>query len=183
MGDLLREALHEITADPARFLAEAGQSLVLIAILWWMGGRWLRPRLEARRARIIADLADADAASLDAARLRQEAGARMAGMADAAAMLVRQANAEAVHEKEAELARVEAEAEAIIAQATKSVERERARLAEDAARRLVALTAEATRRYLDEMLSDSDRRGITQLAIRASLAQLKDEPTPGAEGA
>jgi F0F1-type ATP synthase membrane subunit b/b' len=182
MGELLREFLHEITAEPARFLAEFVQSLILLAILVRVGRKAARKRLDARRTRIVAELAEAEHAEGDVARLYEEARARVARAREEAPALLRQAEAKAQQEREAAIGQIEAEANELIRQSQQAVERDKARVARDSAGRLIELTTEVTRRYLDEMLTESDRRALTQKAILASLAELGGPPSSGAEG-
>ena len=178
MGELLREFLQEITADPTRFLAEFVQSLLLLAILWWVGSKQVRKRLVTRRARILAELAEAEQAGHDVARLREEAQARAARTREEGPAVLRQAEAKARQERQVAIERIEAEAKELIGQAAQAVERDKTRVARESALRLVQLTAAATRRYLDEMLTESDRRALTQKAILASLAELSAPSSP-----
>lgn len=180
MGELLRDFLDEITADRSRFLAELVQSLILLAILGWAGRKAARKRLDARRARIVAELAEAEQAERDVGRLYEEARSRAARARDEAPALLRQAEARAQQEREAAIGRIEAEANELIGQARQAVERDKARIAREAAGRLVELTADATRRYLDEMLTESERRALTQKAILASLVELSGSTSPDA---
>jgi F0F1-type ATP synthase membrane subunit b/b' len=181
MGELLRAFLQEITAEPTRFLAEFVQSLLLLAILWRVGRKQIRKRLDTRRARIVAELAEAEQAERDVTRLEEETRARSARTRDEGPALLRQAEAAARQEREAAVARIEAEAKELIGQAAQAVERDKTRLASESARRLIQLTATATRRYLDEILTESDRRALTQKAILASLAELTT-PSPADAG-
>lgn len=182
MGELFREFLHEITAEPSRFLAELVQSLMLLAMLWWAGKKAVRKRLEARRARIIAEITEAEQAERDVARLHEEARSRATYAAEEAPARLRQAEAKGQQEREVAIRRIEAEGKELIGQAQQTVERDKIRVAREATRRLIELTAEATRRYLDEMLTESDRRTLTQKAILASLAELSGSASPDAGG-
>jgi F0F1-type ATP synthase membrane subunit b/b' len=179
MGELLREFLHEITGDPTRYLAELVQSLLLLGILGWAGRRSLRQRLDARRTRIVAELTEAEQAERDGSRLEEEARSRAARGREEAPALLHQAEADAEKERKAALDRIEAEAMELVAQARQAVEGDKVRVAREAAGRLVELTAEAARRYLDEMLTEAERRALTQKAILASLGELSGSPSPG----
>jgi len=182
MGELLHEFLHEITANPIRFLAEFVQSLILLAILGWMGQKAARKRLDARRTRIVAELAEAEQAEHDVTRLQEETRARAARASEEGSALLRQAEVKAQQERVAAIEHAEAEAKELIGQAEQAVVRDKARVTRESARRLVELTAEATRRYLDEMLTESDRRALTQKAILASLAALSGPSSPDVGG-
>lgn len=176
MGELLREFVHEITARPTRFAAEVVQSLLLMAILWRYAGTAVRRRLAARRERIVAELTDADRAEEEANRLSEEARARVARAGEEAPALLRQAQVDAQQLRGDALRRIEAEAAEVVGQARQAVEQDKARVARQTAGRLVQLTAQATSRYLDEMLTESDRRALTQQAIAESLAALSESP-------
>lgn len=181
MGELLREFLRQITAEPLRFLAELVQGLLLLALIWWAARKQVRQRLEVRRARIMAELAAAEQADRDTVRLQEDANALSARTSEEGPALLRQAKARTSQEREAAIERIEAEAKELAEQAVQQVERDKARLTRESGRRLVQLTAAATRRYLDEILSESDRRGLTQKAILTSLAELTAPSRPDSE--
>jgi F0F1-type ATP synthase membrane subunit b/b' len=183
MADLFREILQQITADPVRFSAEVVQSLMLLGILGWAGGRFARTRLSARRSRVAAELAGAEEAERESSRIQAEARALAADAERQSPELVRAAEVAAGTEREKAIAAIAAEAEELIAQARQTVERERSRVVREASGRLVRLTAEAARRYLDEMLTESERRALTQKAILASLEQLERGGPTGDAGA
>lgn len=182
MGDLLRDALQEIAAAPARYLAELVQFGVLVGLIWWIGRGKLRHRLESRRDRVAAQLGEAEQAVAEAGRMREEAAALEERRGRQAATLLETADTEATKRREAALAAMEVEAGEIVAQARVVVEREKERIARESATRLVRLTAEAARRYLDEILTEGERRALTQRAILASLEQLEGG-VPSGQGA
>jgi F0F1-type ATP synthase membrane subunit b/b' len=182
MEELFREFLGEITGNPPRYLAELVQSLLLLFLIWRLGRKTVRQRLDTRRARIVAELAEVAQAERDVPRLEEEIRARTARATQEGPALLQAAAEKARQEREAALAAIEAEAREVLRQAAQAVERDRERLTSESARRLVQLTATAAGRYLDEMLTESDRRSLTQKAIRASLAQLQG-PAPADKGA
>lgn len=177
MGELLREVLREVTGSGPGYWAELLQSLALIAILWWAVKRQAGKRLTARRERVVAELAEAEEAEREAVRLTAAAVTLVGRAKEEGPALLRQAEAAALAEREAALVRIDAEATALLAQARQAVERDKLRVSREAGERLVSLTAEATRRYLDEMLGEGERRALTQQAIRESLEALR-APTP-----
>jgi len=179
MGDLFRDLLQEIGADPTRFMAETVQSLLLLGILYWFGRKPLRRRLDAHLAAVMSDLAEAAEAEQEAARLTEEARSHAARAKDEAPAAVRAVEEGLARERQAGLERIEAEAREVVGQARQAVERDKVRVAGEAAGRLVALTTEATRRYLDEMLSESERRALTRQAIHASLEAMTGPPGAG----
>jgi F0F1-type ATP synthase membrane subunit b/b' len=173
MGELIREALHEIAANPARFAAELVQFAVLVALIVSVGREKLGKRLHDRRARIVAEMAEADAAAKESARIRDEARALGERPSEEAPALLRGAEEERERQRKAAIAAMEAEAEEILAQARQTVEREKERFSRETGARLVRLTAETVLRYVDEMLTESERRALTQKAILASLGQME----------
>jgi hypothetical protein len=63
------------------------------------------------------------------------------------------------------------------------VESEKERVRREASGRLLQLTTEAARRYLDEMLTETERRTVSQQAILASLQEMERGVPPGDAGA
>jgi len=183
MDELLRATLREITDQPARFAAEVVQQLLLIAIIVWFGRRWLAKRLAERRSRIESALAGADAADKDSVRIREELATMPAKSAESAAALLKSAREQAEKERATAAAAIEAEARQVVEQAHKSLELEKESVRRDAAERLVGLTTDAARRYLDEMLTENERRALTQKAILAFLDQVETSAGAGKGGA
>jgi F0F1-type ATP synthase membrane subunit b/b' len=183
MQELLREVLREITAEPLRFVAEVLQSALLLGILIVAGRRFVGKRLVERQARIARELAEAETAERDGARLREEAGAAAARVAAEGAEAARALREQTNTERSASLAQLETEAREIVAQARQRVESEKERVRREASGRLLQLTTEAARRYLDEMLTETERRTVSQQAILASLQEMERGVPPGDAGA
>ncbi|GAO02159.1 ATP synthase F0 subunit B [Anaeromyxobacter sp. PSR-1] len=173
MGALLQAALDEVTAHPATFAVEAGQALVLIAALAWAVRRFASRRLEARREGIASALAEADRAEQEVGALHAEARDVVVRAEQEAARLVASAREEAGKARQAADAAVEAEAALLIRQASETLEREQQAARAEASERLVRLTTATARRYLDEVLTDAERRALTQKAIVAGLEELE----------
>ena len=182
MGELLSDVLRGITAEPARFIAEVVQSALVLVVLGWAGRRFVRRRLAARRETIAAQLANADAAERESVRLREEAAAAVARAQQDSPAIVRTATEQADQERQAAIARIESEALEVVAQARRSVERDKERVRREASARLISLTTEAARRYLDEMLTEADRRALTRKAILEALEEIAPEPPPREAG-
>jgi len=182
MGELMREAFREIAASPMRYVAELIQFAVLIGLIVWFGRGKVRKRLADRQGRIAAELAEAENAVHESARIRDEARALAERPPEEGPALLRRAAQEAVSQRDAEVARLEADAAEILAQAQRTVEREKERISRESASRLVQLTTETVRRYIDEMLTESERRTVTQQAILASLDEL-EHGAPSGKGA
>ena len=182
MGELLSDVLRGITAEPARFVAEVVQSTLVLVVLGWAGRRFVRRRLAARRETIAAQLADADAAERESVRLREEAVAAAARAQEDSPGIVRAAKEQADQERQASIARIESEALEVVAQARRSVESDKERVRREVSARLISLTTEAARRYLDEMLTEADRRALTRKAILEALEEIAPQPPPREAG-
>jgi F0F1-type ATP synthase membrane subunit b/b' len=182
MGELIREALHEIVAHPGRFAAELVQFAVLVGLIVAIGREKLRKRLDDRRARVVGEMAEAEEAVRESARIRDEARALGERPPEEGPALLRRAEEEGASQRKAAIAAMEAEAEEIIAQARQTVEREKERFSRETGARLAQLTAETVLRYIDEMLTESERRALTQKAILASLGQM-EHGAPSGQGA
>jgi F0F1-type ATP synthase membrane subunit b/b' len=182
MGELFSDVLRGITAEPVRFIAEVVQSALVLVVLGWAGRRFARRRLAARRETIAAHLAEADAAERESVQLREEAGAAAARAQQEAPAMLRSATEQANRERQASVARIESEALEVVAQARRSVESDKERVRREASARLISLTTEAARRYLDEMLTEADRRALTRKAILAALEEIAAEPPPREAG-
>ncbi len=176
MGELLRE----IAAEPLRFAAEFLQSVLLLGVIWWAGRRLAGKRLQQRRAKIAAALEEARQADRDSVRLRDEARTLVEGVPSEAAEILRSGREQAERERAAAIALAETESAELVAQARQSIEREKERVVREASDRLVRLTAEAVRRYLDEVLTEGDRRALMQKAILASLEAMEGKPSADA---
>lgn len=103
--------------------------------------------------------------------------------AESAAALLKSAREQAEKERATAAAAIEAEARQVVEQAHKSLELEKESVRRDAAERLVGLTTDAARRYLDEMLTENERRALTQKAILAFLDQVETSAGAGKGGA
>jgi F0F1-type ATP synthase membrane subunit b/b' len=183
MDALLRELIAEIAARPAQFIAEAVQAVLLLGVVAWLGRRWARKRLGERRNRIAADLAEADAADKQRPDLVEQARSAAAQAEREAPELLRAGQEQAAREREAMIAGADTEARELVAQARRTVQAEKDRISREASDRLAHLTTEVTRRYLDEMLNESERRTLTQKAILASLGELERIATAHESGA
>lgn len=173
MEESFQEVLREITARPVPFAAEVVQSLLLLGVIGWAGRRSVAKRLADRRARIAAELADAERAERESAVMRDEARAVVERAEREAPGIVRAAEELAEKERETESARTAAEAEQTIQQARQAVERDKQRVVQDASERLIRLTTLTARRYLDEMLTEGERRVLTEKVILESLEEME----------
>jgi F0F1-type ATP synthase membrane subunit b/b' len=172
MGDLTRELLQEMAARPVAFAAELLQSLLLIGIVVWGGRKYGARRLTERRERIAAELAAAASAERESAKLRAEALAVAANAEPSSAEIVRTARENAARERAMSQSEIDAAARMILDKAHSTVEEEKHHIRRDTADRLVHLTSDIARRYVDEFLSEAERRALTRKAIEAALDRL-----------
>lgn len=180
MGELLREAFRDVAADPKLYLAEVVQVALVVAGVWWFGRRYAARRLAARLARVNAAVDAAEADEREAARLRAEAPTLVETAKREAAAFAHDAAARLAAERQTAASTTAEQVAKIAAQARATVEEERARVDREAADRLVRLTTEATRAYLDTMLTDDERRAVTRSAIARLLDELEREPAHAA---
>ena len=181
MGEALRAALHEVAARPMPYLAEVVHFLVLVGVIGLVAHRPLAKRLAKRRERIAAELAEAERNERECVALGDEArGAEPRAKEDARG-IVAAARTQADEERAAGTTRAQAEAEQAIRLAHEAVEREKTKVSAEASERLVALTAEIARRYLDEFLSEDERRAMTERAILESLEEMERGPVPSSQ--
>ena len=178
MTELLRQVFADILTEPLRFLVETLQSILLLVGLIWAGRKILRPRLAAREARVATALAAAEVAERESVRLRKEAQAVAARTAPEAAVILAKADAEAERDRVAFLAQAESDAAQIVAQARQTLETERDSVVRDASERLTSLTVTAARQYLDEILTEQQRRALIQAAITRGLDELTSGRPP-----
>lgn len=180
MHELVREVLQEIAAAPVRFVVAVAQSALVVGVVVAAGRGMVGKRLTARRARIAAEMEEAEAAERRWAGIREETRGMITGAEAEAPAILRAARERAESERAASGSQIESEAREIIARARAAVEAEKSRVVRDAANRLVQLTTETTRRYLDEMLSETERRDLMQKTILAAVDELgPDTPSRG----
>lgn len=170
MEEAIRAALDSIAARPVPFAAEVVQAVLLVAIVAWLGRRPLERRLRARREKIAAALAEAASAERECGRIAEEARRVVESAEREAAAVVEAAREQAERDRASAAARVEAEARQAVDLARAAAQDDVARVAREASARLVRLTVLTARRYLDEVLTESERRALTARAISESLA-------------
>jgi len=102
------------------------------------------------------------------------AAALLAAARAEAQRAIEAARTAAQDERRSGLDQVDQEAEAILLQARQASETEQGRVASDASEQLVTLITLVTRRYIEESLTESERRAVTQKLILASLNEMED---------
>jgi len=178
MEELLRQVLGDLAANPLRTAVEVLQSVILLVIVVWAGRIFARRRLEERHSRIAAELAAAEAAEREGAELEAKARGLAAGIEQQAAEVLRGSREQAEQERKTSVAQLATDAEQTVVQARQSVEQEKQRVVREATERLVRLTAEASRRYLDEVLTENQRRTLIERAILESLEEMTGAAAP-----
>lgn len=178
MEELLRQVLSDLAANPVRSAVEVLQSLLLLVIVVWAASKFARRQLGERHSRIAAELTAAETAEREGTGMEAKARDLAAGIEQQVAEVLRVAHEQAEQERKTATAQVAADAEQAVVQARQSVEREKQRLAREASERLVRLTAEAARRYLDEVLTENQRRTLIQRAILESLEEMSGTAAP-----
>jgi F-type H+-transporting ATPase subunit b len=173
MSELIQEVLHEITGKPVTFAVEIVQFLLLVVIIRFLLPRLVGTNLKARRERIAAEIEKADQADAAYAEAQQQAAALMAEARREAQRIIEAAGIAAQEERRTGLDRAEQEANAILLQANQAIETEKGRVTGEASEQLVTLITLVTRRFIEESLTESERRAVTQKLILASLKEME----------
>lgn len=178
MAELFKEVLHEITSKPVIFIAEIIQFAILIGIFIFAVPRIVGKMLKERRERIIAQLQEAAKAKKEYTEVKKEANAIVARAKEEARQLVREAQENAKREREAAASQAEQEAKDIILQAEQTIETEKDKIISEASEQLVSLVTVTARRFLDEALTESERRALTQKIVLSSLEEIEGISLP-----
>jgi len=173
MRELIQEVLREIAGEPLRFAVEIVQFLLLVVIIRVLLRRSVGPDLKKRRERIAAEVEKAEQADAAFAAARHQAAALTAEARAEAQRSIEAARTAAQDERQAGLDQAEQEARAILLQAQQTVETEKGKVASEASEELVTLITVVSRRFIEESLSESERRTVTHELILASLKELE----------
>jgi F-type H+-transporting ATPase subunit b len=177
MKELIQEVLRQITGEPLMFTVEIVQFLLLVLIIRFLLPRIVGTALKERRKRIAAEVEKADQTDAAYVKAQQQAAALVAAARAEAQRTVEAARTAAQDERRAGLDQVEQEANAILLQARQAIETEKSRVASEASEQLVTLITLVTRRFIEESLTESERRAVTQKLILASLKEMEDTPS------
>jgi F-type H+-transporting ATPase subunit b len=177
MKELIQEVLRQITGEPLMFTVEIVQFLLLVLIIRFLLPRIVGTALKERRKRIAAEVEKADQTDAAYVKAQQQAAALVAAARAEAQRTVEAARTAAQDERRAGLDQVEQEANAILLQAGQAIETEKSRVASEASEQLVTLITLVTRRFIEESLTESERRAVTQKLILASLKEMEDTPS------
>jgi F-type H+-transporting ATPase subunit b len=155
------------------FAAEVVQFILLVVIVRFLLRRILGTDLRERQEQIVAKVEEADRADEAYADARRRADTIMAETRGEAQRIREQAAMTAEQERRAGRERIEREAAAIILQAEQSIKAEKARVVREASEQLIDLIGLVTRRFLDEALTEQERRALTQKLILARLKEME----------
>ena len=178
MKELIQEVLRQITGEPLIFAVELVQFILLVLIIWFLLPRIVGRGLKERRKRIAAEVEKADQADAAYAKAQQQAAALVAAARADARRTIEATRTAAQDERRAGLDRAEQEANAILLQAGQAIETEKGRVASEASEQLVALITLVTRRFIEESLTESERKAVTQKLILASLNEMEGTASP-----
>jgi len=173
MKELIQEVLRQISGEPLMFTVELAQFLLLVLIIRFLLPRIVGTALNERRKGIAAEVEKADHADAAYAEAQQQAAALVAAARAEARRTIEAARTAAQDERRAGLDQVEQEANAILLQARQAIETEKGRVAGEASEQLVTLITLVTRRFIEESLTESERRAVTQKLILASLNEME----------
>jgi ATP synthase F0 subunit b len=173
MNELIQEVLRQIIEEPWMFMVEVAQFLLLVLIIRLLLPRLVGTALKERRKRIADQVEKADQADTAYAKAQQQAAALVAAARAEAQRTIEAARTAAQDEHRSGLDQVDQEAKAILLQARQAVETEQGRVAGDLSEQLVTLITLVTRRYIEESLTESERRAVTQKLILASLNEME----------
>jgi F-type H+-transporting ATPase subunit b len=170
LAELFQEVVREVTRT--EFLVEFVQGCLLVAILVFVVPRLLRPRIAARAERVKAELESAETAEDERAKSQREARRIVSIARRESRAAAEQACAEAEAKRAEALAAAEQEAADIVATARRTVEAEKAAVVSQACDETVALVTVIARRYLEEALSEGERRKLTEKLVLSSLESM-----------
>jgi F-type H+-transporting ATPase subunit b len=173
MNELIQEVLRQITEEPWMFMVEIVQFFLLVLIIRFFLPRIVGTALKERRKHIAAEVEKADQADTAYAKAQQQAAALVAAAHAEAQRTIESARTAAQDERRTGLDQVEQEASAILLQARQAIETEKGRVASEASEQLVTLITLVTRRFIEESLTESERRAVTQKLILASLNEME----------
>jgi len=174
MSDLIQEVLHEITGEPLRFSIEFVQFVLLVVIIRYLVRRSVGTHLTARRDRIAAEVQKADQADAAYSESQHRASLLVTEARDEAQRTVEVARIAADAERQAGLEQAEQEANDILLQARQTIDTEKNRVGSEASEELISLITMVSRRYIEESLTESERRTVTQKLISASLKEMEN---------
>jgi F-type H+-transporting ATPase subunit b len=133
---------------------------LLLAVLWKFGWPSILKLVEEREARIAKQLADAERANVDAARLLEEHKKALAAARAEAQEIVARANAVAQKEREQLLAQARTEQEQLLERARRDIEAEKEKAILALRREAVDLSIAAASKLVEANLDDEANRRL-----------------------
>jgi len=174
MNELIQDVLRQISSEPLIFAVEVAQFFLLVLIIRFLFPRIVGTALKERRKRIALEVEKADQADAAYAKARQQAAELVAATRAEAQRTIEAARTAAQEERRAGLEQSDQEAKAILLQAGQAIETEKERVAGEASEQLVTLITLVSRRFIEEALTESERRAVTQKLILANLNEMED---------
>jgi F-type H+-transporting ATPase subunit b len=178
MNELIQEALRQITGEPLMFTVELAQFLLLVLLIRFLLPRIVGTALKERRTHIATEVEKADQADAAYAQAQQQATALVAAARAEAQRIIETARTTSHDERRVGLDRAEQEANAVLLQARKAIETEKERVTSEASEQLVTLITLVIRRFIEESLTESERREVTQKLILAGLNEMEGTASP-----
>ena len=178
MVELFKEVLHEITSKPVIFVVEIVQFAALAGILAFAIQRIVGKMLRERRERIVTELRKASQVRKEYTATKKEADAVLARAKKEAREILKEAKENLTQERENAAVQAEQEAKEIVLQAERTIEAEKNQVLNETSEQLVSLVTVTTRRFIDEALTESERRALTQKIILTSLEEIESISLP-----
>jgi F-type H+-transporting ATPase subunit b len=174
MEELFKDAIHEITGQPLIFAAEVVQFLLLVVVIRFLLLRTVGKTLKERRERIAVEMEKANGADKKYAEAQNQAASIVAEAHAEAQRIIGAAQAAADERRQTGVEQAEHEANAIIVEAQETIKTEKDRVVRETSEHLADLVTLVTRRFIDEALTESERRDLTQKLILTRLKEMKD---------
>lgn len=173
MEELFKDAIHDITGQPLVFAAEVVQFLLLIVMIRFLLLRTVGKTLKERRERIAVEMEKANRADKEYAEAQKQAASIVAEAHADAQRIIGASLAAANERHRTGLEQAEHEANAIIIESQKTIKNEKDRVVRETSEHLTDLVTLVTRRFIDEALTESERRTLTQKLILTRLKEME----------
>jgi len=169
-AELFQEAGREVLS--VQFLVEFFQGCLLIAAIAFFVPRLLGPGIAARAQRVKTELDAAETADAERAKAGREAKRIVSAARRESKSALTQACGEVEAERSGALSAADQEAAEIVAVARRTIEAEKAAVVAQVCDETVVLVTVVARRYLREVLSDAERRDLTEKVVLSSLERM-----------
>lgn len=172
MAELLNEFVHEITAKPVVFVVEVIQFIFLMGIFVYAIPKTVGRKLKERRQEIVEQLQEAVNAEKEYRNAEKEAEKIIAKAKGQADQIIKETKENAARVRETTMSQADKETDEIIQQAHRIIETEKEKIIHEACEQLASLVTLTTRQFLDEALTDRERRTLTQEIILSSFEEI-----------